>query len=55
MDQDKKRIVDPLEFHIFSDGAKGVGQSELKYFDKEFDDMVWYVLQNCEEAETYIG
>jgi hypothetical protein len=52
--QDKKQRVDPLEFDIFSKGARGLGVSKLKYFPKEFDSMVWYVLQNCEEAETYI-
>jgi hypothetical protein len=52
--QDKKRRVDPLEFDIFSDGARGLGLSKLKYFPEEFDSMVWYVLQNYDEAQTYI-
>jgi hypothetical protein len=39
---------------FFSDGAKGFGKSSLKCFDKDFDTMVWYVLDNCEKTETYI-
>jgi hypothetical protein len=39
---------------FFSDGAKGLGKSSLKCFDKEFDTTVWYVLDNCEETESYI-
>lgn len=52
--QDKKRTVGPDEFKVFSDGAVGVGKSYLKTFENEFDKMVWYVLDNCEEAEPYI-
>src|SRR5215216_3793246 len=52
--QDKKQRVDLLEFDIFSDGARGLGLSNLKYFPKEFDSMVWYVLQNCDETQNYI-
>jgi hypothetical protein len=52
--QDNKRTVGPDEFKVFSDGAKGLGQSSLKCFDKEFDTMVWYVLDNYEETESNI-
>jgi hypothetical protein len=48
--QDNKRIVGPDEFQVFSDGAKGLGKSSLKCFDKDVDTMVWYVLDNCEET-----
>jgi hypothetical protein len=49
-----RRIVGPHEFGIFSDGAKCLGKSSLMHFDKEFDTMVWYVLSNCDEAQSYI-
>jgi hypothetical protein len=39
---------------VFSVGAKGLGKSILKHFDKEFDKMVWYVLNNCDDVERYI-
>jgi hypothetical protein len=43
-----------MSLKFFLDGAKGLGKSSLKRFDKEFDTMVWYVLDNCEEIESYI-
>ena len=52
--QDNRRIVGPNEFGIFSDGAKCLGKSSLQYFENEFDTMVWYVLSNCDEAQSYI-
>ena len=52
--QDNHRKPGPDELDIFSDGAKGFGKSILKLFEKEFDKMVWYVLNNCEKAESYI-
>jgi hypothetical protein len=52
--QDNHREVSGDEFKFFSDGAKGFGKSYLKYFVKEFDKMVWFVLENCEEAECYM-
>jgi hypothetical protein len=52
--QDDRRIVGPHEFGIFSDGAKCLGKSSLMHFEKEFDSMVWYVLSNCDEAQSYI-
>ena len=42
------------EMEVFSVGAKGLGKSILKHFDKEFDKMVWYVLNNCDDVERYI-
>jgi hypothetical protein len=52
--QDDCRIVGAHEFGIFSDGAKCLGKSSLKHFEKEFDTMVWYVLSNCDEGQSYI-
>jgi hypothetical protein len=40
--QDNCREVSGDEFKVFSDGAKGFRKSNLKYFEKEFDKMVWY-------------
>jgi hypothetical protein len=48
------REVSGDEFKVFSDGVKGFGKSYLKYFEKEFDKMGWYVLENCEEGECYM-
>ena len=52
--QDKHRSVGPHELEIFSDGSKGLGKSELKYFEKEYDKMAWFVLDNCPEAQVYM-
>ena len=52
--QDKRRTVGPDEFQIFKDGAVGLGKSVVRTFPNEFDKMVSYVLDNCEEAEPYI-
>jgi hypothetical protein len=52
--QDIRRKPDPDEMEVFSVGAKGLGKSILKHFDKEFDKMVWYVLNNCDDVERYI-
>jgi hypothetical protein len=52
--QDNCRTIGPLEFEIFLDGAKGLGHSKLQHFNKEFDNMVWYVLSNYDEAQSYI-
>ena len=52
--QDKRRTVGPDEFQIFTDGAVGLGKSVVRTFPNEFDKMVSYVLDNCEEAEPYI-
>ncbi|KAK1676993.1 hypothetical protein QYE76_037841 [Lolium multiflorum] len=53
--QDIRRKPDPDEMEVFSVGAKGLGKSILKHFDKEFDNMVWYVLNNCDDVERYIN
>ena len=53
--QDKHRKPANDELEVFSVGAKGLGNSTLKKYDKEFDKMVWYVLNNCEDASTYMG
>ncbi|KAK1685076.1 hypothetical protein QYE76_045924 [Lolium multiflorum] len=53
--QDIRRKPDPDEMEVFSVGAKGLGKSILKHFDKEFDKMVWYVLNNCDDVERYIN
>ncbi|KAK1612763.1 hypothetical protein QYE76_036436 [Lolium multiflorum] len=53
--QDIRRKPDPDEMEVFSVGAKGLGKSILKHFDKEFDKMVWYVLNNCDDVEPFIN
>ncbi|KAK1608362.1 hypothetical protein QYE76_032035 [Lolium multiflorum] len=53
--QDVRRKPDRDEMEVFSVGAKGLGKSILKHFDKEFDKMVWYVLNNCDDVERYIN
>ena len=52
--QDKQRKRDDDELEVFSAGAKGLGKSTLKHFEKEFDKMVWYVLNNCDDVQCYI-
>ena len=52
--EDKHRTFGPDELHIFTDGARGLGKSILKTLKKDYDKMVWYVLDNCEEARTFI-
>ena len=52
--QDKHRKPANDELEVFSLGAKGLGKSTLKKYDKEFDKMVWYVLNNCEDASRYM-
>ena len=52
--QDNARKVGPSKFDFFSDGAKPLGKHKLMHFDNEFDQMVWYVLDNCDEAAVYI-
>jgi hypothetical protein len=52
--QDNHREVSGDEFKVLSDGAKGFGKSYFKYFEKEFDKMVWFILENCEEAKCYM-
>ena len=52
--QDKAQKVSPGEFEFFSDGAKPLGKQKLVHFDDEFDQMLWYVLDNCDEARVYI-
>ncbi|KAK1627079.1 hypothetical protein QYE76_001394 [Lolium multiflorum] len=53
--QDIRRKPDRDEMEVFSVGAKGLGKSILNHFDKEFDKMVWYVLNNCDDVERYIN
>ena len=52
--QDNHRKAGPDELDIFSDGAKAFGKYIFKIFEKEFDKMVWYVLNNCEKAQCYM-
>ena len=48
--QDKRRKPGPDELEVFSDGANGFGKGTMQYFEKEYDKMVWYVLNNCKKA-----
>ena len=51
-DQNRRKQDD--EVGIFSDGAKGSKNYKLSFFHNEFEKMVWYVLNNCDEAQPYI-
>ena len=52
--QDSVHKVHRGEFAIFSDGVKPLGKPTLLEFPREYKQMVWYVLNNCEEAKGYI-
>jgi hypothetical protein len=40
-------------YSIFSHGINLLGASKLHYEDKDYDSMVWFVLNNCEEVDEY--
>ena len=52
--KDGKRVASPDELGVFSTAAKGFGASKLNLYDSEYDQMVWYVLNNCREVEKYM-
>ena len=52
--QVKEQTIGKDEFGIFSDKIEAKKNGKLFTFDDEYDDMVWYVLNNCEEEQPYI-
>ena len=38
---------------IFGHGINLLGASKFHYKDKDYDSMVWFVLNNCEEVDEY--
>ena len=52
--KDGKRAVSPDELAVFSVAAKGFGASKLNLYDSEYDQMVWFVLNNCCEVDKYM-
>ncbi|WVZ83966.1 hypothetical protein U9M48_031052 [Paspalum notatum var. saurae] len=48
--------ADSLEgdLSVFQHGVDLIGGYTITYLEKDYDKMVWYVLNNCEEAEPYM-
>jgi hypothetical protein len=40
-------------YSIFGHGINLLGGAKLHYEDKDYDSMVWFVLNNCEEVDEY--
>jgi hypothetical protein len=45
--------ISPNGYSIFCHGVNLLGASKLHYKDKDYDSMVWFVLNNCEEVDEY--
>jgi len=45
--------MSPNGYSIFAHGINLLGASKLHYEDKDYDSMVWFVLNNCEEVDEY--
>ena len=45
--------MSPNGYSIFCHGIDLLGASTLHYEDKDYDSMVWFVLNNCEEVDEY--
>ena len=39
---------------VFGHGVHFTSASELQYDENGFDQMVWYVLNNCSQVEKYV-
>jgi len=46
--------LDGCDISVFMHGVNLVGASRLTYLEDEFDKLVWYVLNNCEEVDPYM-
>lgn len=42
------------DLSVFQHGVQLLGAPRITYLDKDYDKMVWYVLNNCAEVEPYI-
>jgi hypothetical protein len=50
---DGQHSTSPNGYCIFDDGINLSGASKLHYEDKDYDSMVWFVLNNCEQVDEY--
>jgi hypothetical protein len=50
---DGEHNISPNGYSIFGHGVNLLGASKLHYKDKDYDSMVWFVLNNCEEVDDY--
>jgi len=50
---DADQHISPNGFCIFCHGINLLGASNLQYQDKDYDSMVWFVLNNYEEVDEY--
>ena len=49
----RNQHISPNGFCIFGHGINLLGASNLQYQDKDYDSMIWFVLNNCEEVDEY--
>ncbi|XP_039851410.1 uncharacterized protein LOC120709835 [Panicum virgatum] len=50
---DGEENISPNGYSIFGHGINLLGASKLHYQDKDYDSMIWFVLNNCEEVDEY--
>ena len=50
---DAEQIISPQGYSIFDHGINLLGASKFHYDAKDYDSMVWFVLNNCEEVDEY--
>ena len=46
--------LEDCDISVFKHGVKLVGSCRVTYLEDEFDKLVWYVLNNCDEVQQYI-
>jgi len=42
------------DISIFNHGVEVLGAPTITYLERDYEKMVWFVLNNCEEVEPYI-
>jgi hypothetical protein len=42
------------DISVFQHGVQLLRASRITYLDKDYDKMVWYVLNNCVEVDPYM-
>jgi len=50
---DGEENISPNGYSIFGHGINLLGASKLHYQDKDYDSMIWFVLNNCEDVDEY--
>jgi hypothetical protein len=50
---DGEQNISPNGYSIFGHGINLLGASKLHYEDKDYDSMVWFVLNNYEDVDEY--